>query len=100
MERAEIARLEAITPKTLICGIDVSKKVHWARFADYRGVPIGKAMRFENNRAEFEHIVEETRRISKSRGLTDVIMGMEPTGPYSKVLAWRLKCLGLGPKYL
>ena len=95
MEKVAIARLEAITPKTLICGIDVSKKVHWARFVDYRGIPIGKAMRFENNRAGFEHIVSEAQRISKSRDMDDVIMGMEPTGPYWKALAWRLKGLGL-----
>lgn len=95
MKRTGMEKLEAITAKTLIVGIDIAKRVHWVRFVDYRGIPFGKAIRFENNRAGFEHIVTETERLRKAHGMEDVLLGMEPTGPYWKALAWRLKKLGL-----
>jgi transposase len=88
-------KLGAIGPKTMVGGIDIAKRVHWARFVDWRGIPIGKAIRFENNKAGFEHIVAETERLRKHAGMEDMVLGMEPTGPYWKALAWRLKNLGL-----
>jgi len=50
-------KLEEITVGTLIVGVDVAKSVQWARFVDYRGVEIGKAISFKNNRQGFENIV-------------------------------------------
>jgi transposase len=95
MKKTGMAKLEAIGPKTMVGGIDIAKRVHWARFVDWRGIPIGKAIRFENNKAGFEHIVAESERLRKQAGMDDVVLGMEPTGPYWKALAWRLKSLGL-----
>jgi transposase len=86
---------EAIGPKTMVGGIDIAKRVHWARFVDWRGIPIGRAIRFENSKAGFEHIVAETEHLRKESCMKDVVLGMEPTGPYWKALAWRLKSLGL-----
>lgn len=95
MKRTGMEKLEAITATTLIGGIDVAKKVHWARFVDWRGIPIDKPIRFENNKSGFEHIVAETQRLRKQHNMTDIVLGMEPTGPYWKALAWHLKSLGL-----
>lgn len=95
MKRTGIAKLEAIKETTLVGGIDIAKKVHWARFVDWRGIPIGKAIRFENNRTGFEHIVAEAERLRKESGKEEILLGMEPTGPYWKALAWRLTSLGL-----
>ena len=50
-------RLEEITAGTLIVGVDVAKTVQWARFIDYRGVEVGKAVSFRNDRQGFEYIV-------------------------------------------
>ena len=33
------SKLAAITPNTLIIGVDIAKNTHWARFTDYRGIP-------------------------------------------------------------
>lgn len=95
MKRTGMEKLEAIGPKTMVGGIDIAKAVHWAWFVDWRGIPIGKAIRFENNKAGFEHIVAECERLRKQADMEDVVLGMEPTGPYWKALAWRLKSLGL-----
>ena len=91
-------RLEEITAGTLIVGVDVAKSVHWARFVDYRGVEIGKAMSFQNNRKGFESIVARISEICKMKILrypiATVTIGMEPTGHYWKPFANYVKDTG------
>jgi len=99
-------RLEEITAGTLIVGVDVAKSVQWARFVDYRGVEIGKALSFQNNWRGFESIVARIREISNMKTVRypfeNVIIGMEPTGHYWKALANYLmkagyKVVGVNP---
>lgn len=84
-------RLEEITAGTLIVGVDVAKSVQWARFVDYRGIEIGKAMSFKNDRQGFESIVARIREKCKLKTLKypiyNIMIGMEPTGHYWKPLA-------------
>ena len=49
-------KIEAITLRTLVVGIDIAKEKQWARFVDCRGVECGKAMYFRNDGAGFEAI--------------------------------------------
>lgn len=58
-------KLEAITSKTIIMGVDIAKRRQWARFVDYRGIEIGKAIRFDNDKSGFETIIAEMEKISK-----------------------------------
>lgn len=94
MKRTGMEKLEAIGPKTMVVGIDIAKKAHWARCVNWRGIPIGKAIRFETSKAGFEHIVAEAERLSKREGMDELVFGMESTGPYWKALARQLKSLG------
>jgi transposase len=80
-------KLEAITTSTLIIGVDIAKKVQWARFTDYRGLELGKALKFWNDKNGFESILASIRTICKLKKLDKVIVGMEPTGHYWKPLA-------------
>lgn len=80
-------KLEAITTSTLIIGVDIAKKVQWARFTDYRGLELGKALKFWNDKNGFETILASIRTICKFKKLDKVIVGMEPTGHYWKPLA-------------
>ena len=43
-------KLEAVTFRTLIVGVDIAKHNQWARFVDCRGIEHNKALKFENNR--------------------------------------------------
>lgn len=99
-------RLEEITAGTLIVGVDVAKLVQWARFVDYRGVEIGKAVSFKNDRQGFESIVAKIHEIYNTKtvrySFEKVIIGMEPTGHYWKALANYLmktgyKVVGVNP---
>ncbi len=87
MKKTESHKLEAITPKTLIIGVDIAKHVQWARFTDYRGIELGKALKFLNDKNGFESILASIKGICKFKGLNKVILGLEPTGHYWKTLA-------------
>ena len=84
-------RLEEITVNTLIVGVDVAKSLHWARFVDYRGMEVCKAISFQNDRHGFETIVVKITEICNNKfskiSFDKVIVGMEPTGHYWKPFA-------------
>jgi transposase len=87
MKKHSFSKLEAITPKTLIIGVDIAKNIHWARFTNYRGIPLGKALKVLNNKEGFKNILTRIKNICKQTGLHKVILGLEPTGHYWKPLA-------------
>lgn len=80
-------KLEAITLKTLIVGVDIAKHNQWARFVDCRGIEHDKALKFENNRNGFNTILTRIYEICKKEDFNKVIVGMEPTGHYWKAFA-------------
>jgi len=84
-------RLEEITAQTIIVGVDIAKTVHWARFVDYRGIEICKAISFKSDRQGFESIVSKIKEILNNKivrkAYDNVLIGMEPTGHYWKTLA-------------
>lgn len=80
-------KLEAITFKTLIVGVDIAKHNQWARFVDCRGIEHNKAFKFENNRNGFNAILTRIYEICKNEDFNKVIVGMEPTGHYWKAFA-------------
>jgi len=99
-------KLEEITTRTLVVGIDVAREIHWIRFVDYRGVEVGKAIRFTNVREGFETILTAIEGILNNnfykQKFDRVIIGMEPTGHYWKVMANYLmkagyKVVGVNP---
>lgn len=99
-------KLNEITPNTLIVGVDIAKKSHWARFVDYRGIELGKAVEITNNISGFTNIIAEIKKLCNSKftnySINNVIAGMEPTGHYWKSLAQFLikhdiKVVGVNP---
>jgi len=82
-----VLKIEAVTPQTLVVGIDIAKYTHWARFIDCRGFEYSKAMEVQNNKDGFNAIITEIEEICKKKDFNKVIVGMEPTGHYWKCLA-------------
>jgi len=80
-------KLEAITPNTLVVGVDIAKETQWARFVNYRGLETGTTLKFHNNKYGFDNILASVKSICKNKGFDNVIVGMEPTGHYWKPLA-------------
>lgn len=87
MKNRNVQKLEAVTPSTLVVGVDIAKETQWARFVDYRGLELGKALKFQNDKNGFESILASIEAICKNKRLNNVIVGMEPTGHYWKPLA-------------
>ena len=100
MDKRTTQRLLEITPTTLVVGVDIAKSVHWMRCVDYRGIEVGKALRFNADRPGFESIVTRIMEycnpvVSIRPKYDSVIIGMEPTGHYWKTLANYLRKAGL-----
>ncbi|MCR4398651.1 MAG: IS110 family transposase, partial [Firmicutes bacterium] len=76
---------------TLLVGVDIAKRKHWARAMDnLKGMPVGNAFAFQNNREGFERLLGSMARAQKATGATKIVVAMEPTGHYWKPLAWYL----------
>ena len=77
------AKIEAITEKTLVLGIDVGSETHYARAFDYRGIEYSKKpFKFSNTEAGFLTFKEWIRDIKERHEKDKVVLGMEPTGHY------------------
>ena len=66
------AKIEAITEKTLVLGIDVGSETHYARAFDYRGIEYSKKpFKFSNTEAGFvtfkEWILDLKERHNQSK---------------------------------
>ena len=87
MKNRNTQKLEAITPGTLIVGVDIAKETQWAQFVNYRGLELRKFLKFKNHKNGFDSILASIEEICKNRRLDNIIVGMEPTGHYWKPLA-------------
>jgi transposase len=86
MKNALDKKLDMITQATLIVGVDIAKKVQWARFCDHTGREIGRPLRLENNTEGFESLREIIESLRVERSLFRVLVGMESTGHYQRTL--------------
>lgn len=75
-------KLMRIKEDTIVVGIDIAKKKHYARFVDYRGNLIHKTISFDNNKLGFEKLLDNIDQVKEKCGKEDVIIGCEPTGHY------------------
>ena len=77
------AKIEAITEKTLVLGIDVGSEMHYARAFDYRGIEYSKKpFKFSNTEAGFATFKEWILDLKERHEKDKVVPGMEPTGHY------------------
>ena len=88
MKYTQNKKIAQLTKKTLIVGVDIASKVHYARAFDYRGMEHGKVLRFSNDLYGFEALHCWVNKLCAEHGKSDVVVGMEPTGHYWFDLAW------------
>lgn len=84
-------KIERITTDTLIVGIDIAKRTHWAQFTDSRGVPLRKPLKVENSFEGFEGLSRQIKELQAKHGLVKVMIAFEPSGHYWRTLAWYFK---------
>ena len=83
MKIPQSTKIEAITEKTLVLGIDVGSEMHYARAFDYRGIEYSKKpFKFSNTEAGFVTFKEWILNLKERHEKDKVVPGMEPTGHY------------------
>jgi transposase len=84
-------KIQRITPKTIIVGVDTAKEVHWARITDYRGIDLMKPVKVHNSMDGFESLLSKVEKQKNKHGCDKIMIGMEPSGHYWRALGWYLK---------
>lgn len=81
---------------TLIIGVDIAKKKHWACIMDGRTeLPVGSPFAFQNTRDGFLRLLGQIGKAQERTGASRVVVGMEPSGHYWKALAAFLREIGI-----
>src|SRR5690606_6236627 len=75
-------RISRISETTLVIGTDIAKHNHVARAFNYRGIELGKRCLFQNDENGLLNLLAWAESIKQEHGLTDVLLGVEPTGHY------------------
>ena len=66
MKNSKNDKIQLITHKTLIIGVDIAKRVQWAQFTDYRGLEVSKHLKFNNDLTGFKSIIQKIEEIKKN----------------------------------
>ncbi|MEW6183905.1 MAG: transposase, partial [Bacillota bacterium] len=73
--------------RTLIVGVDVARKAHWARMLDGgTGIEVESAFSFQNSTNGFSRLLGRISRAKERIGAGAIIVAMEPSGHYWKPL--------------
>jgi len=81
---------------TLIVGVDIAKKTHWARMVDGQtGIEADTAFKFKNNTEGFARLLSRISRAKEHIGAENIVVSMEPSGHYWKPLASYLTRAGI-----
>ena len=76
-------KIEAITERTLVIGIDVGSEAHYARAFDHRGIEYSmKPFKFSNDEEGFASLKAWILEYKEAHEKDKVVPGMEPTGHY------------------
>lgn len=83
MNYTQNAKIEQVTEKTLVLGIDIGSVEHYARAFDYRGRELTKRIfKFHSDLKGFQKFYEWVIQQCTGNGKKEVIVGCEPTGHY------------------
>jgi transposase len=89
------SKMNQVTENTLVVGMDIAKRVHYACFVDDRGRMIEKTFAVDQSREDFESLYEKICQTMQETKKTEVIVGIEPTGHYWMNLAYFLDQYGI-----
>ena len=82
-----------VFPDDLATGIDVGQSRHEVAMARGDGLFLGRRMTV-HSRAGLEGLYRDLEELRSKYGLKRVVVGLEPTGPYAKVLVYHLQRRG------
>lgn len=95
MDFKQNQKINQVTEKTLVVGIDIAKRTHFACFVDDRGRVLRKSFSVSQSGGGFELFYQHVLEAMKENEKTEVIVGIEPTGHYWLNLAYFLEDRGI-----
>ncbi|MFB5662077.1 IS110 family transposase [Alteribacillus sp. HJP-4] len=84
-------KINQVTENTVIIGVDIAKRAHYACAIDDRGKELERAFSFKQSLQGFTGFVQAIRKVQARHQKTKVIIGFEATGHYWKNLAEHLR---------
>lgn len=75
-------KIMQITESTLVIGVDIAKKKHYARAFDWRGIELDKTISFASTYQGFKSFEEWVNGLAAEHCKDKTIVGLEPTGHY------------------
>ncbi|MGZ6201503.1 MAG: IS110 family RNA-guided transposase, partial [Thermodesulfobacteriota bacterium] len=84
----QVARRQRIESTTLVVGVDIGSAFNAVGFMNKEGNVLGSYPKMPNSREGFEQFVTITEGLKAKHGLTDVLIGLEPTGHYWRKFAY------------
>jgi len=88
-------KINQVSEKTLVIGIDIAKRTHYACAVDERGRVLQKSFSFSQTREGFDTFYERIMALRATHEKSDVLVGFEPTGHYWMNLAAYLCAHGI-----
>ena len=85
MKNRNVQKLEAITPGTLIVGVDIAKETQWAQCINYRGQKLRKALKFKNHKNGFDSILAGIEAICKNTNCLIKNLNEKVSMPHIKI---------------
>ena len=80
-------KINQVTNSTLIIGIDIAKRTHYACAVDDRGRELSKSFAVHQSNQGFQQFYIHLHQLMKKQGKKDLLIGFEPTGHYWMNLA-------------
>ncbi len=95
MDFKQNQKINQVTENTLVVGIDIAKRKHFACFVDDRGRVLRKSFSVLQSSQGFESFYQRILTAMNEHEKTEVIVGIEPTGHYWLNLAYFLEERGI-----
>jgi len=96
----QLEKRNRIGTGTLIIGMDIGSEFNAACFMDKEGNALGRYPTIYNSRKGFDYFQTMVMKIKKKHKLTDVLIGMEPTGHYWRKIAFFAKEKGYEVRFV
>jgi transposase len=94
MSRTLTKKLALIKPGMLLVGIDLGKQKNVAVVIDQQARQLGR-FSFEHNQEGYSYVVRQMEAICERVGVEEILVGMEPTGYFWKLVAAELERRGI-----
>lgn len=75
-------KINQVTERNIVVGIDIASEIHYARAFDWRGIELGQVFKFENSREGFDSFLNWMEMIKRDNNKDKILVGAEPTGHY------------------